>query len=252
MLVLYVLGRNPVHGYNYSAALLEEAALWNDVVALPMNEGRVTTNKTIGGNGYWGSEAEIGLSRKTYFWLELALHMFPTVPYLAKGDDDMFLRVPQFLADLPTLPRRGLYWGLLLTSAAKVRYASGLCVTLARDVAQHVVSYARLRRAVLRPEDTADSEYEALIMLNEDVMMGRAIEWSRYAPVVYAREKVCSFHDATEGRFYRPTTANSVVVHHLRESDYGELMDRFGNDTAPAARVFRRGSRCHLHFPCRR
>ncbi|KAF8283966.1 hypothetical protein TcBrA4_0060380 [Trypanosoma cruzi] len=47
MLVLYVLGRHPSHGYDYSAALLEEAAQWNEVVALPMNEGRVTTNKTF-------------------------------------------------------------------------------------------------------------------------------------------------------------------------------------------------------------
>ncbi|PWU87419.1 hypothetical protein C4B63_92g12 [Trypanosoma cruzi] len=45
MLVLYVLGRHPSHGYDYSAALLEEVAQWNDVVALQMNEGRVTTNK---------------------------------------------------------------------------------------------------------------------------------------------------------------------------------------------------------------
>ncbi|PWV03699.1 putative UDP-Gal or UDP-GlcNAc-dependent glycosyltransferase [Trypanosoma cruzi] len=48
MLVLYVLGRHPSHGYDYSAALLEEAAQWQDVVALPMNEGRVTTKKAIG------------------------------------------------------------------------------------------------------------------------------------------------------------------------------------------------------------
>ncbi|PWV20024.1 putative UDP-Gal or UDP-GlcNAc-dependent glycosyltransferase [Trypanosoma cruzi] len=45
MLVLYVLGRHPSHGHDYSAALLEEAAQWHDVVALPMHEGRVSPEK---------------------------------------------------------------------------------------------------------------------------------------------------------------------------------------------------------------
>ncbi|EKF26385.1 UDP-Gal or UDP-GlcNAc-dependent glycosyltransferase, putative, partial [Trypanosoma cruzi marinkellei] len=78
MLVLYVLGRHPSHGYDYSAALLEEAAQWNDVVALPMNEGRVTTNKTVGDYGDWGDEADVGMTRKTYMWFDLALRLFPT------------------------------------------------------------------------------------------------------------------------------------------------------------------------------
>ncbi|PWU99995.1 putative UDP-Gal or UDP-GlcNAc-dependent glycosyltransferase [Trypanosoma cruzi] len=83
-LVLYVLGRHPSHGYDYSAALLEEAAQWQDVVALPMNEGRVATNKTIGGGGTWGDEAEIGATRKTYMWFDLAHRLFPTARYFAK------------------------------------------------------------------------------------------------------------------------------------------------------------------------
>ncbi|EKG00374.1 UDP-Gal or UDP-GlcNAc-dependent glycosyltransferase, putative, partial [Trypanosoma cruzi] len=106
MLVLYVLGRHPSHGYDYSAALLEEAAQWNDVVALPMNEGRVTTNKTVGQYGSWGEEVEIGMTRKTYMWFDLVPRIFPTARYIAKGDDDMFLRVPLFVAHLRLLPRR--------------------------------------------------------------------------------------------------------------------------------------------------
>ncbi|PWU93018.1 putative UDP-Gal or UDP-GlcNAc-dependent glycosyltransferase [Trypanosoma cruzi] len=35
---------------------------WNDVVALPMNEGRVTTNKTVGQYGSWGDEADVGMT----------------------------------------------------------------------------------------------------------------------------------------------------------------------------------------------
>ncbi|RNC48437.1 putative UDP-Gal or UDP-GlcNAc-dependent glycosyltransferase [Trypanosoma cruzi] len=86
MLVLYVLGRHPSHGYDYSAALLEEAAQWNDVVALPMNEGRVTTNKTVGQYGSWGDEANVGIGRKTYMWFDLAPRLFPTARCITKGD----------------------------------------------------------------------------------------------------------------------------------------------------------------------
>ncbi|PWU91071.1 putative UDP-Gal or UDP-GlcNAc-dependent glycosyltransferase [Trypanosoma cruzi] len=76
MLVLYVLGRHPSHGYDYSAALLEEAAQWQDVVALPMNEGRVSPTKKAGVGGPIGTEAEIGMSQKVYMWFDLALRLF--------------------------------------------------------------------------------------------------------------------------------------------------------------------------------
>ncbi|KEG11340.1 UDP-Gal or UDP-GlcNAc-dependent glycosyltransferase, partial [Trypanosoma grayi] len=56
MLTLYVIGRHPSHDFNFSSSLLEEATEWQDVIALPMNEGRSSTKKTIGGGGYWGME----------------------------------------------------------------------------------------------------------------------------------------------------------------------------------------------------
>ncbi|RNF25721.1 UDP-Gal or UDP-GlcNAc-dependent glycosyltransferase, partial [Trypanosoma conorhini] len=148
MLVLYVLGRHPAHGYNYSAALQEEAALWHDVVALPMNEGRVAPEKKVGVGGFSGVEAAIGMSRKTYLWFDLALRLFPTASYLAKGDDDMFLRVPLFLANLRLLPRRGIYMGIHAGTGIRVQnrslgvnFMAGWCYTMSRDVAGALVSY---------------------------------------------------------------------------------------------------------------
>ncbi|PWV10061.1 hypothetical protein C3747_72g28 [Trypanosoma cruzi] len=87
MLVLYVLGRHPSHGYK-SAALLEEASQWNDVVALPMNEGRVTTNKTVVLRGIQASRL-YWFDPKTYMWFDLAHRLFPNARYIAKGDDDI-------------------------------------------------------------------------------------------------------------------------------------------------------------------
>ncbi|EKF27451.1 UDP-Gal or UDP-GlcNAc-dependent glycosyltransferase, putative, partial [Trypanosoma cruzi marinkellei] len=158
MLVLYVLGRHPSHGYDYSAALLEEAAQWNDVVALPMNEGRVTTNKTVGDYGDWGDEADVGMTRKTYMWFDLALRLFPTARYIAKGDDDIFLRVPLFVAHLRLLPRRGIYMGFHVGTTQYKKmglpgntFMIGWCYTLSRDVAEALVSYKPLRRLAYLP-----------------------------------------------------------------------------------------------------
>ncbi|PWU93015.1 hypothetical protein C3747_306g23 [Trypanosoma cruzi] len=127
MLVLYVLGRHPSHGYDHSAALLEEASQWNDVVALPMNEGRVTTNKTVGQYGSWGDEADVGMTRKTYMWFDLAHRLFPNASYIAKGDDDIFLRVPLFVAHLRLLPRRGIYMGVHSGSSLQVKDRLYMC-----------------------------------------------------------------------------------------------------------------------------
>ncbi|KEG05856.1 UDP-Gal or UDP-GlcNAc-dependent glycosyltransferase, partial [Trypanosoma grayi] len=175
MLVLYVLARHPSHNFTYSTGLEAEAEQWHDVIALPMNDGRPSTSKKVGGDGKWGLEAEIGLSRKTFFWFELALRLFPNASYIAKGDDDMFLRVPQYLADLRTLPRKGLYWGpvgyySVGSARAKLsfRFIVGFCMTLARDVVWKFVSYRPLQRLARLPYTSQRLlEYQALNMNSE-------------------------------------------------------------------------------------
>ncbi|KAF8305408.1 hypothetical protein TcBrA4_0040330 [Trypanosoma cruzi] len=93
-----------------------------------MNEGRVTTNKTVGVEGYSGTEAAIGMSRKVYMWFDLAHRLFPNARYIAKGDDDMFLRVPLFVAHLRLLPRRGIYMGVHSGSSLWVKDRFIQCV----------------------------------------------------------------------------------------------------------------------------
>ncbi|KAF8285070.1 putative UDP-Gal or UDP-GlcNAc-dependent glycosyltransferase [Trypanosoma cruzi] len=242
MLVLYVLARHPSHGYSYSATLLEEAAQWNDVVTTSIDEGRVTTNKTVGDSGFWGREAEIGMSRKTYFLFDFALRLFPTVPYIAKGDDDMFLRVPQYLADLRTLPRRKTYWGVLYQKGGlfPMDFILGFAMTLARDVAEKFVSYEPLQRLVRLPySKEREPEFLSLSMDHEDVMVGRVLHEMRYKDVVFFSERPCRFHDVHGGLGARNATESSVVVHHVWESEYETLMQRFGNDTSPAPKRFR-------------
>ncbi|PWV10042.1 putative UDP-Gal or UDP-GlcNAc-dependent glycosyltransferase [Trypanosoma cruzi] len=73
--------------------------------------GPCFTREKSGVGGDSGIEASIGMSRKTYMWFDLAHRLFPTARYIAKGDDDIFLRVPLLVAHLRLLPRRGIYMG---------------------------------------------------------------------------------------------------------------------------------------------
>ncbi|PWV12620.1 putative UDP-Gal or UDP-GlcNAc-dependent glycosyltransferase [Trypanosoma cruzi] len=248
MLVLYVLGRHPSHGYDYSAALLEEASQWNDVVALPMNEGRVTTNKTVGNYGDWGDEVDVGMTRKVYMWFDLAHRLFPTARYIAKGDDDMFLRVPLFVAHLRLLPRQGIYMGLHVGSTRYKkmglpgnRFMVGWCYTLSRDVAEALVSYKPLRRLTYLPySKERDDEFALLRFHSEDAMVGWVLEKEvKYQPMLYVKVLGCHFHDARNGTGHSQVVPTSMCVHHVREDDYAALMARFGNDTSPVARVER-------------
>ncbi|KAF8299918.1 hypothetical protein TcBrA4_0053170 [Trypanosoma cruzi] len=61
------------------------------------------------------------MTRKTYMWFDLAPRIFPNASYIAKGDDDIFLRVPLFVAHLRLLPRRGSTWVFMLDH----RYGEG-------------------------------------------------------------------------------------------------------------------------------
>ncbi|ORC79979.1 UDP-Gal or UDP-GlcNAc-dependent glycosyltransferase, partial [Trypanosoma theileri] len=92
--------------------LLKEADEYHDIITLPMNEGRPNTTKLEYSSSGWGLDAQMGMNRKTFLWFELALRLFPRVNYITKADDDMFLRVPQFLSDLRVIPLRGIYWGV--------------------------------------------------------------------------------------------------------------------------------------------
>ncbi|EKF29332.1 UDP-Gal or UDP-GlcNAc-dependent glycosyltransferase, putative, partial [Trypanosoma cruzi marinkellei] len=221
---------------------------WNDVVALPMNEGRVSPEKKAGVEGYSGIEASIGMTRKTYMWFDLAHRLFPTARYITKGDDDIFLRVPLFVAHLRLLPRRGIYMGLYALSTLRVKDCSidvlfmiGWCYTLSRDVAEALVSYKPLRRLAYLPySKEREEDFFSIHMQHEDVMVGRVlVNELHYMPMVYVKVPDCHFHDARNGTGHSLVVPTSMCVHHVREEDYAALMARFGNDTSPVARVDR-------------
>ncbi|KAK7199410.1 Galactosyltransferase [Novymonas esmeraldas] len=58
------------------------------------------SGKTMGMGISWGIPTEVGMSQKVITWLNYAYTAFPDVPYIMKGDDDMYLKLPQYLSDL--------------------------------------------------------------------------------------------------------------------------------------------------------
>ncbi|KAH9600874.1 hypothetical protein LSM04_000488 [Trypanosoma melophagium] len=260
MLVLYVLARHPSQGYNYSAALLKEVEAYHDIITLPMNEGRATTNKRIGTHGYWGMEAEIGMSRKTFFWFQTALKLFPNASFFSKGDDDIFLRVPQYLYQLQMLPRRGMYWGAIyaakrrnLGGTMKYRFALGPCYTLSRDAVLQVVSYEPVQRLVHVPYSVDRvAEYIENYLNSEDMMVGFILRKTNFHNrLIYFMERRCSFHDVHEGVRVEPVKRSSMMIHHLWENEYAKFMRLFGNNTLPLRRIKRNIGQRRIEFYCR-
>ncbi|KEG07025.1 putative UDP-Gal or UDP-GlcNAc-dependent glycosyltransferase [Trypanosoma grayi] len=141
----------------------------------------------------------------------------------------MILRVPQYLADLRSLPRKGVYWGALYTAKSPVRFQMvvGFCMTLSRDVVQQFVSYKPLQRLVRLPYSKArEAEFLSLNMDHEDVMVGRALHEVKYPHLIFAKEKKCRFHNLRNGSHGHKVTQFSVVIHHVTEAEYSVLMAR--------------------------
>ncbi|KAH8620609.1 hypothetical protein ERJ75_000066900 [Trypanosoma vivax] len=238
VLPLYVLARHPTYSYRYSAVLEEEARQWQDIVSLPINEGRISTGKRIGDGSFWGHETEIGMSRKTFLWLDFALRFFTKTHYIAKGDDDMFLRVPRHVANLKSLPDRNLYLGFSMPFRYpyRFRYADGSCFTLTRDLVERIVSYKPLRRLVQLPfSEQRREEFLLYFMDHEDMMVGHALFRTTRDQVNYATVRRCHFHNVRGRNDVYPVTDNSVLLHNIAEEEYASLYDRFSSAASNAS-----------------
>ncbi|KPA74856.1 unspecified product [Leptomonas pyrrhocoris] len=166
-----------------SASLWQEALEHRNVIWIDMmTDRRPTTDKKLGQNKNWGLPVEVGMSQKLILWLEYAYHAFPDVSYIMKGDDDAYLKVPQYLNDVrflhsekgkPILSREEVrlmprdtiplanesmctYWGST-RSYHEVLFNAGMCFMLHRKLAQAVLepSMAAASKPAT-PEDAGD------------------------------------------------------------------------------------------------
>ncbi|CCD17039.1 unnamed protein product [Trypanosoma congolense IL3000] len=234
LLPLYLLAPHQDNGYEISGSLWKEATKSHDVILLPTCDVRPTTRKRMGENGTWGLEPEVVMSRKTYLWFQFALHMFPNAPYLVKGDDDMFMRVPQYLADLRVMPWRGLYMGRMfrarfLWKHDDIFFATGACFTLSNDVAQAFVSYKPLAALLSKPYSIwRIMQYFSMSANHEDIMVGRVLqEKLKLEGLITVNVGRCRFHGSRMRGLFTIVTQKSVVVHRIQEEDYQRLWKWF-------------------------
>ncbi|KAL7703998.1 Galactosyltransferase [Lotmaria passim] len=235
----------------WQEALAHRNALWVDMVT----DRRPTTKKKLGQRGNWGLPVEVGMSQKLILWLEYAYHAFPDVPYIMKGDDDTYLKVPQFLRDIryirggysgrnmkAPLGQRDpvgineteecIYWGgyIRIRSWNRLRYHMGRGYMLHRRLVQVMLEdtdklNAETVRLAVTPYDKHNAKlYVSLVMNHEDVFVARVLRDKRSR----IRE-VCPFHYATyveEGKSrhmdlhkWRSVTWDTVLMHRTTPAD---------------------------------
>ncbi|CBH13799.1 UDP-Gal or UDP-GlcNAc-dependent glycosyltransferase, putative [Trypanosoma brucei gambiense DAL972] len=173
---------------------------------LPTNDVCSFSRRKIGEGGSWGVESELVMSRKTFLWLQFAVTAFPNVSYIVKGDDDVFVRVPQYLADLRVMPRNGLYMGRVYGAtffwrSGGIPFAAGYFTTFSRDVAEAVASYRPLERLLKAPYSIwRMRQYLSMSVLHEDVMTALVLQDKiRYKGLIIVDAAPCHFHNAGKG-----------------------------------------------------
>jgi hypothetical protein len=237
MLVRYVLARHPSHDFELSAELRNESQVQRDITAFDMQEGRPATGKKSGQAGYWGLEAEVGMSRKTFAWYSYAVATYPLADYVMKADDDLYLRVEAYLASLELLAKvHRLYWGLAMRWGAKKNdpsskfaFVGGMAITMSRDLAEWIATSDRGAMNMGAYHGDRD-RYKATNHDHEDVMVGRMFY---DASVPHTVVKDCRFHDIHAGANIRPLQTTSIGIHHVKPGEYKEYRQRFA-DAEPA------------------
>ncbi|CAG9567167.1 phosphoglycan beta 1,3 galactosyltransferase [Leishmania major strain Friedlin] len=243
-----------------SSALWQEALTHRNVVWIDMmTDRRPTTNKKLGEDGKWGLPVEVGMSQKLILWLEYAYHAFKNVPFIIKGDDDSYVKVPQFLSDVryvmggaqkrvPPPAVDGVqnsayavdvnatecaYWGS--TRVFKnAQFNAGMTFMVHRLLAQVVLEQRgeekqvdAVKMAMMEFDANLSKVYRAARFHQEDILMGllirgslrRAREICPNNRVWYVREGFARFHDLHRGRMH-DVTWSTVVAHRCTPADY--------------------------------
>ncbi|CAJ1985689.1 phosphoglycan beta 1-3 galactosyltransferase [Leishmania donovani] len=266
-----------------SSALWQEALTHRNVVWIDMmTDRRPTTNKTLGDIGNWGLPVEVGMSQKLILWLEYAYHAFKDVPFIIKGDDDSYVKVPQFLSDVryvvsgvrkrvPPPAADGVkdsayavdvnatecaYWGSR-RSVERVPFNAGMTFMVHRLLAQ-VVLEPRLNGS--QPDvvllsmadfDVALSDvYRSRWLTAEDILLGRLLRADiKRAQAVcpnhrvwYVKEGFARFHDLHRGKVHN-VTWSTVVAHRCTPADYYYLHHFFQKELGATLAGSKRKSR---------
>ncbi|KAG5487147.1 hypothetical protein CUR178_08159 [Leishmania enriettii] len=264
-----------------SSALWQEALAYRNVLWVDMvTDRRPTTNKRLGDTGKWGLAVEVGMSQKLILWLEYAYHAFPTVPFIIKGDDDSYVKVPQFLSDvryvmsgaqrrLPppsadAVEQSGMYavdanqtecayWGSMRIFL-KAQFNAGMTFMLHRQLAQAVLEPPGERKrvdiaqmAMMEFEPSLSKLYRAARFHQEDILLGLLVRNALHRARDICRNNRVWYVKEGLARFHdmhrgklRAVTWSTVVAHRCTPADYYYLHHFFQNELQASVNVSRR------------
>ncbi|GET86129.1 phosphoglycan beta 1,3 galactosyltransferase 1 [Leishmania tarentolae] len=193
-----------------STALWQEALHYRNVLWLDfLTERRPRTKKKMGKRTSSKTPEEIGISQMVVIWLNYAYTAFPDVPYIMKGDDHLYLKVPQYLSDLrhvrtgwdkprnltATIPHGGVIpaplgiddkedclYRIWWRHSSHIVYGNGAGYMLDRRLIQAVMNpfddfNALLLKLLINPYNSSlHREYLSLTMQFEDMLVGRQLQ----------------------------------------------------------------------------
>ena len=220
LVVNYLVGLHPLSSYQFSAGLRDESDLHGDIIGLNLKEGK-STGKISGGAGYWGLEAEVGMSKKALIWYRIALEQFPNADFVMKADDDIFLRVPLYVRDLMK------WFAAKGDPSSKFYFVGGMAILMSADLVRVVAADAATEDLLIREYDPTVN-YKSHNLDHEDVMIGRILYRLH---VNHTLVKDCRMHDVHTGENKKPISHNSLIVHHLKEIEYAKLFSQFADET---------------------
>ncbi|CAD2219762.1 hypothetical protein, conserved [Angomonas deanei] len=94
----------PPTGLYTTSFAVEESLEYLDVLWMTnFRDARPATRKRVGQGGNWGTETEVGMTRKLITYMLYASYQFPDVPFIGRGDDDAFYKIPQILIELESM-----------------------------------------------------------------------------------------------------------------------------------------------------
>ncbi|CAD2219763.1 hypothetical protein, conserved [Angomonas deanei] len=94
----------PPTGLYTTSFAVEESLEYLDVLWMTnFRDARPATAKKVGQEIYWGTETEVGMTRKLITYMLYASYQFPDVPFIGRGDDDAFYKIPQILIELESM-----------------------------------------------------------------------------------------------------------------------------------------------------
>lgn len=185
MLVLYVTAPQGHQTPFVSDAMLDEMEKHYDVLMLRIMERQ--SSVASGGSAHRAYELglQVSNSRKVLLYMMYAYHAFPSTPFIAKGDDDSYVYVPEYMRMLKQLPRESTIYSIIRyvpnpSATHPARSMIGCGYTVSRDIAKDTLTEPRVAALLPLPFSDSSVGYSEVYFHWEDIIVGAAMHRRYY------------------------------------------------------------------------